>query len=141
MLRDFLPKENILVIDKLDDWQLAVKIGSLPLLEKGNISFSYINNMIKSVDDIGPYMVIDEYFALMHAKPGDGVLKQGISLLIVKEPVDLAGKPVKIFLILAAEDAEKHLNILQQIVELLMNRDNYNILLSANKDQINTLLD
>lgn len=61
------------------------------------ITHTYLENMIRSVEENGPYMVLADYFALMHAKPGLGVNEQSMSLLVVKDAVDMKGKPIHIF--------------------------------------------
>lgn len=66
------------------------------------ITHTYLENMIRSVEENGPYMVLADYFALMHAKPGLGVNEQSMSLLVVKDAVDMKGNQ-SIFLVLAAK--------------------------------------
>lgn len=88
--------------------------------------------MIDSVYQNGPYMVLADYFALMHAKPGIGVCKQSMSLLVTKNEVDLAGKPIKIFLVLAATDSASHLESLQEIMEVFMDEEKYQLILKGN---------
>lgn len=95
--------------------------------------------MIQSVNDYGPYMVIADYFALLHARPGEGVNQQSMSLLVIKEPVDMLGKPVKIFMVLAAEDNQSHLDSLQKIMAIFMEPKNYQIILNGSKEEIITL--
>ena len=131
-LMNYLPKEHIQVKDKISTWQEAVKITSQPLLEEKKITPVYVENMIDSVYQNGPYMVLADYFALMHAKPGIGVCKQSMSLLVTKNEVDLAGKPIKRFLVLAATDSASHLESLQEIMEVFMDEEKYQLILKGN---------
>ncbi|MBO1300414.1 MULTISPECIES: PTS sugar transporter subunit IIA [unclassified Enterococcus] len=135
-----LSKEQIQVIDTVENWETAVEIASQPLLKNKMIAHTYLDNMIKSVEEHGPYMVLTDYFALMHAKPGVGVNEQSMSLLVVKNAVDMKAKAVKIFLILAAKDSDSHLEKLQEIMSIFMDEAKYQTILSGNKEKIIQLL-
>ena len=117
-------------------WQEAVQLASQPLLNEKAIDQQYVANMIHSVEENGPYMVLADYFALMHARPGEGVFHQGMSLLVTKNEIDLAGKPVRIFLVLAAKDNQRHLESLQEIMEVFMDQEKYQLILNGDKEQI-----
>lgn len=129
-------ENNIQVTETCKDWKEAIKLASKPLLKENKISTIYVNNMIESVKQNGPYMVLTNYFALMHARPGVGVNQMGMSLLIVKKPVDLEGKPVKIFLVMAAVDNTSHLSSLQKIMKIFMDDKAYQTILEGNKEKI-----
>lgn len=90
--------KEIQVVDNVANWKEAVQLASKPLLDEHTITQRYVDNMIQSVEENGPYMVIADYFALMHAKPGDGVNCLGMSLLTTNQAFDLKGKPVKLYL-------------------------------------------
>lgn len=135
-LKQLLPENHIKVVESANNWQEAVKLASEPLEREKLITQTYVENMIESVDNHGPYMVLADYFALMHAQPGKGVKKQSMSLLITKEAIDLEGKPVKIFLILAAKDSQSHLKSLQEIMEVFMDEQKYQVILSGDKSKI-----
>lgn len=135
-LSKLLPPEHIQVTASVANWQEAVHIASQPLIEEKLITNQYIENMITSVKENGPYMVLSDYFALMHARPGEGVNQESMSLLVTKEQVDLEGKPVKIFLILAAENSQSHLESLQNVMAIFMDDEKYQTILSGNKEAI-----
>lgn len=139
MIQNMLTKDHIQVVDRMSNWQEAVDLASQPLLDKELITQTYVDNMKKSVVDNGPYMVLTDYFALMHAKAGEGVKTQSMSLLVTKEEVSLEGKPVKIFLVLAAENNESHLESLQSIMSVFMDETKYQTIISGNKEAINKL--
>lgn len=135
-LNKLLPENHIQVAKSAKDWVDAVTIASQPLLNETLITRTYLKNMIESVKKNGPYMVLTDYFALMHAKPGEGVNQQSMSLLVTEEPIDLEGKPVKIFLILAAKDNESHLSSLQDIMNIFMDDNQYKTILHGKKEEL-----
>lgn len=140
MLSELLSKEMMLYTDAVESWQDAIKLASEPLINKKVIESSYVEAMIDSVRKNGPYIVLKDYFALPHAKAGEGVHEVGMALLTLGEPVDLEGNPVKVFLVLAAVDASAHLKALSEISELLMDDRSYAIFLSGDLDKINNLI-
>lgn len=135
-MQNMLTSDHIQVVESMSNWQAAVELASHPLLEQNLITQEYIDNMKQSVVDNGPYMVLTDYFALMHAKAGEGVNQQCMSLLVTKNEVSLEGKPVKIFLVLAAENNQAHLESLQSIMSVFMDETNYQTIMSGNKEAI-----
>ncbi|WP_429940172.1 MULTISPECIES: PTS sugar transporter subunit IIA [unclassified Enterococcus] len=135
-LKSWLPKKHIQVCEKAENWQEAVRQASTPLLEEQLITEKYIKNMIESVKEHGPYMVLNDYFALMHARPGEGVNQQCMSLFVVRQPVDMEGKLVKAFLILAAQDNQSHLESLQDIMTIFMDEEKYQEILTSDQEKL-----
>lgn len=136
MITNYLTKDNMQHVKSVNEWEEAIKLAAKPLLKKKIIETVYIDNMIQSVLDNGPYIVLKDYFALPHAKAGEGVNEVGMSLLTLEDPVDLEGNPVKIFLVLAAVDSSTHLEALSELSELLMDDDVYDIFLSGDNQAI-----
>lgn len=136
MITNYLTKETMKHTEKVDDWKEGIRLAAEPLLKKGVIEPSYIGSMIQSVNDNGPYIVLKDYFALPHAKAGEGVNEVGMSLLTLDEPVDLKNNPVKVFLVLAAVDSSAHLEALSELSELLMDDEVYDVFLSGDNEAI-----
>jgi len=135
-LQELLPENHIKVIDHAENWEQAVEMASEPLIKENLISHVYVENMISNVQENGPYMVLTDYFALMHAKPGEGVNQKSMSLLVTENEIDLEGKPVKVFLILAAEDSQSHLKSLQEVMAIFMDENKYQTILNGQKEDI-----
>ena len=136
MLKDLITKDKINVVKHVENWQKAIELAAQPLIQDHSIEPSYITAMINNVKEHGPYIVLDDYFALPHAKVDVGVNKLGMSLLVVKDEVDLLGRPVNVFLILATVDSTSHLNALATLSEILNDRKNIEIFRSGDKKNI-----
>lgn len=136
MLNEVLTQQRMQRVEKVASWEEAIRLASQPLLEEQVIEERYVAAMIESVEVNGPYIVLQDYFALPHASAGNGVNELGMALLVLDEPVDLKGNPVKIFLVLAAIDSSAHLQALAEISELLINEENYKVFLSGDLDKI-----
>ena len=122
------------------DWKEAIKIASKPLLEDNSIEELYIENMIKSVEKYGPYIVLADRFALPHASSKEGVNKLAMSLLIVEDEVDLLGKPVNIFMVLAAVDNTTHIRALASLSEMMYEEENVKLIINGDKSSILELI-
>ena len=50
-----------------------IQTASAPLLSRGVIQNSYVQEMIHLVDEYGPYILLANSVAVAHAKPGTGI--------------------------------------------------------------------
>lgn len=113
-LSRLLTPEFIRLDGEAKDWRDAVALAAQPLLERGKISREYIADMIRGMEEHGPYVVLCEGFALPHAST-DHVFETGMSLLRLKTPVEFgAGEmdPIGMICVLCPEDSESHLEAL-----------------------------
>ncbi|HBF1233839.1 TPA: transcription antiterminator [Clostridioides difficile] len=140
MLKELINAERVNIIKNVRDWKEAIKIASKPLLEDNSIEELYIENMIKSVEKYGPYIVLADRFALPHASSKEGVNKLAMSLLIVEDEVDLLGKPVNIFMILAAVDNTTHIRALASLSEMMYEEENVKLIINGDKSSILELI-
>ncbi len=135
MLKDVLKKSDILLLEKCPDWESAIQRVALPLLSENCIKESYVEAMIASVKEFGPYIVMGKHLALAHARPEDGVNRLGISVATLAEPVVFGNEendPVKIIFCLAAVDSFSHLNIMKSLIELINDETKIERLTSCN---------
>lgn len=102
-------------------WEDAIRLAADPLLINGNISESYTDAMIESVNKNGPYINIGSNVALAHARPEAGVNNLSMSVLKLDHPIDLVDSNHKIQLIfvLAAINSTSHLKALSELASIL----------------------
>lgn len=113
------------------DWKDAIRQAAEPLLEAGKITTGYIDEIIRGVEDIGPYIVLTKHVALPHARPEAGALESAIGIATLKVPVAFGNKendPVKYIFCLSAKDNESHIQALGELTELLSRQDFYELL-------------
>ena len=123
-LLSILDVSRIQVHEKAASWREVIRIAGKPLLDNGSIRKEYLDTIISQLSYYGPYMFLTNDVILAHAKPEDGVNRLDISLSVFHEPVTFSAlRHAKLVFILAAEDQEKHLKILQDIL-LLVGNDN-----------------
>ena len=122
-------KENDLVLYSQEQpatWEEAIRISCEKLLEKELITEQYVDEIIKSVNTHGPYIVIVPQVAMPHAQPdSESVLGTGISFTKFPEEIQFydeeyeEDKPASLFFTLAAKDSEAHLENIANLIELL----------------------
>ncbi|WP_377890831.1 BglG family transcription antiterminator [Alkalihalobacillus sp. R86527] len=138
MLNDLLHEDTIQFASQSKDWREAIKTASLPLLNKEQISSTYIEAMIKNVEELGPYVVIAPGIAIPHARPEEGVNTVGMSLLRLDETVPFSEKDkhqVKLLIVLAAVDNETHLKALAQLSDLLSEEENLEVIYNSTEKE------
>jgi len=117
--------DMILVGAVAKNWKEAVILAGKLLIEGKRVKESYIDAMIKTTEELGPYSVIAPGVAIPHARPEDGVIKPGFSIVVLKEPVKFnsPNDPVYIVIGFAAVDKKSHIRALQALAELLSNKE------------------
>lgn len=123
LLNELLTESTIQLADRAANWRDAISLAAAPLVENHAIEEKYIDAMIKSVENIGPYIVLAPKVAIPHARPEDGVNAVGMSFLKLNEAVSFEEnnpeKDVQLIFVIAAIDNEMHLKALSQLTELL----------------------
>lgn len=121
-MSDSIRLENICVNQEAKDWEDAIRVTGNLLVECGSITPEYIDNMIRSVHELGPYIVLMPQFALAHAAPCAAVKQTDMSIVTLKEGINFNSDndPVRIVMCLACTDQESHIARLQGVAVKLM---------------------
>src|SRR5882757_10310151 len=99
-----LPAEAISLRVEAQDWQDAVRAAGAALTAAGIAQPSYADEMIRMIEEHGPYVVIAPGLALAHARPGPEVIADGLSIVTLATPVYFGhphNDPVRVILGLA----------------------------------------
>lgn len=134
VLRDLLTAETVALDVEAQTWEEAIRAGGALLVNAGLAEPRYVEAMVRTAREFGPYIVLGPGFALPHARPEDGVLRLGMSMIRLRQPVPFGhpeNDPVSLVVCLGAIDHETHLKALMQLSELLGNRDAVAALQSA----------
>lgn len=119
---NFLKKSHIRIKESAANWEDAISKAGSVLIQEKSIENVYVEKMIQSVKELGPYIVIMPGFALAHAAPCKEVHKSDVALITLKEPVSFGSPndPVSVVLCLGCTDTSSHLEMLSSIAEALM---------------------
>lgn len=134
MLSDVLKQEYIKLNVKCKNWEEAIRSAGQVLLENELITNEYIEEAIKGVKELGPYIVITKGVAMPHATSHAGVKKTGIALITLKEPVEFGNSdndPVYYVFMLATTDMESHIEALSKLSDLLAKPEFFDVMKNA----------
>ena len=114
-------EKNVRLKVHAETWMEAIQIGANVLVENGCAKPSYVNGIISSIQQYGPYIIISKGFAIPHSRPEDGAIKIGFSLVTFDTPIYFEGDkdPVTVMICFSALDSQTHLDILKMIVEFV----------------------
>lgn len=111
----------IKISDEILEWKDAVHQGVDLLVKNGNCTPDFSIEIIKSVEEFGPYFILMPKLALAHAAPGDYIKENGLSLIVFKNKVkfsELEKHEVNLLFTLAAQDGKSHMDLLVKFVTL-----------------------
>lgn len=142
-MESVVKRENIVMLDSVEDWTQAIKTSAQVLVDGGYIEPRYIDAILESTKKNGPYYVLAPEIAMPHASPDSGVIETQISLLVLKEPIKFSeeGFDVRLIFTLAAKDSTSHLSAIQVLAEVFMDEAIIkDIIASESVDDVNRIL-
>ena len=107
-----LPERAVEIGAVVSDWRSAVRLTGLVLERSGAATPAYADEMVRMIEEHGPYVVIAPGLALAHARPGPAVLADGLAIVTLAEPVNFGhphNDPVSVVLGLAIKSSGAHL--------------------------------
>ena len=118
--------DQIAINYQAGSWEDAVDKAGTLMFDTGLIEPTYIEAMKETIRTLGPYCVIAPGIAMPHARPEDGVIKGGFSLLTLETPIEFgneANDPVDIVIGFAAKNKTKHIMALKDIADSFGDQD------------------
>jgi mannitol/fructose-specific phosphotransferase system IIA component (Ntr-type) len=103
-------------------WQEAVRTVGQLLVKAGAAEPRYIEAMIRTVQELGAYIVLAPGMALPHARPEDGARKVGFAAITLSEGVNFGNPdndPVRLVIAFCAPDPTSHLYMLERLARKL----------------------
>lgn len=130
-------KGNIQIVKSVNTWQDSIEIACAPLVKNKSIEPRYIQAIIDSTNELGPYYVLGPKIAMPHASPDSGVNKLSLSMLIVKDGVNYncqGNDPIHLIVILAATDNSSHVKTMGDLAELFMDEGSVQKIIDADNE-------
>lgn len=121
-----LPDDAIHLHATASDWRAAVSLAGACLTRSGSAAPAYADEMIRMIQEHGPYVVIAPGLALAHARPGPAVLDDGLAVVTLSTPVPFGhphNDPVRIVLALAVHSPQRHLRMVAELANLFNDSD------------------
>lgn len=104
------------------DWQSAVRAAGQLLVDTQAARPEYVLAMLRTVEELGPYVVLMPGLALPHARPEDGALEVGFSAITLAEPVAFGNPdndPVWLVVAFCAPNHDAHIQSLAHLARRL----------------------
>jgi len=133
-LTDLLTPDRIGLNIKANNCETAIRIVGQMMVESGVVEERYVDAMVQTAKQLGPYIVIAPGVAMPHALPEDGVLKPCLAFATLNPPVEFgnsANDPVQVILAIGAVDAIQHVEALREFADVLANPENIVRLIAA----------
>jgi mannitol/fructose-specific phosphotransferase system IIA component (Ntr-type) len=133
-LKEILLPDRVAVNVVAADWQEAVKAAGQLLVDTGGVEESYIEGMIRTTKELGPYIVIAPGLAIPHSRPEDGVIEACMAVASLSTPVPFGNEendPVKVLIAFGATDHDEHVQAIGQMTEVLSEPENLEALKAA----------
>ena len=135
-LVELLQEDMIKLQTTASSWEEALKIGIDLLIHSGGVEPCYYDEIIRMIEELGPYIVIAPGLALGHASPKIGVNNTCFSLITLAEPVEFGvpiNDPVDVIFCFAALNKEDHMAALRQMALFCCEPDNLEFIRRAKK--------
>jgi PTS system ascorbate-specific IIA component len=116
-----LTEESVVIGAQAEDWRAAVREAGAALARAGATLPAYAEEMVRMIEEHGPYVVIAPGLALAHARPGPAVLANGLAVVTLATPVNFGhphNDPVSVILGLAVANAEGHLASVAELANI-----------------------
>lgn len=116
-----LPDPAVVLGASASSWRAALRLAGDALVASGAATDAYTEAMTDLVDEHGPYIVISPGLAFAHARPGPAVLRVGLGVVTLREPVAFGhphNDPVSVVLGLAVAEVGTHLESIGEIANL-----------------------
>jgi mannitol/fructose-specific phosphotransferase system IIA component (Ntr-type) len=120
-LNNLLTRDLVSINLHAQDWRDAIRqVGEL-MVQAGKVEHSYIDGMIHTAEQLGPYIVIAPHIAMPHARPEDGVIKPCFALATFSPSINFGNPqndPVQLVFAFAAIDKNQHIQALTEIASI-----------------------
>lgn len=116
-----LSPDAVVIGAEVADWRAAVRVAGAALVASGAALPGYSDEMIRMIEEHGPYVVIAPGLALAHARPGSSVLADGLSIVTLATPIPFGhphNDPVTVVLGLAITSIEGHLESIADLANV-----------------------
>ena len=122
MIEKLLSEENVDINIEVKSWEEAIeRVGNL-LLTNNKIEERYIDSIIDTVNNVGPYIVMSKGVAMPHARPEGGAKETSLSIITLKNPVEFGNEdfdPVTMVIGLSSVDSKSHLELLSDLSNIM----------------------
>ena len=133
-LWDVVSEETIALGFVAEDWRQAVQMGASLLEKAGAVEGSYQTGIIRTIEELGPYMAIMPGVFLSHGENKGNVHRVAVGFVTLPQGVTFGQKdcdPIRLLITLSATDGATHLKAVAQLFTLLRQNGNVERIIDA----------
>lgn len=134
-LTEIVSPETIRLNQVVKNREEAIRLAGEVLAANQVVEERYIDAMVESCNELGPYIVLVPGVALPHARPECGANKVGVSVVTLEEPIAFGNEendPVHTVIAIASDNNENHVGVIASLSTFLMDNTRVDELKSAN---------
>jgi len=125
-LPDLITRDTIKLQAHVSDWKEAVQEAGQLLVDAGAVEPRYVDAMMRTVEELGPYIVIAPGVALPHARPEEGARRISMCFVTLEPPIEFGNAdhdPVRLVVAFSAVDKDSHIQALAGLTRLLQDEE------------------
>ena len=131
MFKELVQADGLVVKEEADDWKEAVRHACAPLVAHGSVPCEYSDEVVKSVEELGPYIFLAPHIAMPHVQL-DGKTDLDVAVLKLNHPVVYDDNhEAQLFVAFSARDGQSHIEMIQELATFLIKEKNVDALLKA----------
>ena len=132
-MKTLLKEENCFIRQNVSDWKEAIHVACEPLIAQNYCTEEYEKAVFESTEQFGPYYVLCENLALIHASSRSGVNDTQMAITVLKEPTRFTpdGWDVRVLVTLVAKDSHSHIKGIQAVSCIFEDQNKVNRILNV----------
>lgn len=126
MLKEILNERLVQTDVDCEDWRACVRACGKLLVAEGKIEPPFIESMIQTVEELGPYMILLPKVAFFHGRPSKDVHEACLSLVTLQHSVyftEFENQEICCAFGFGAVDADSHVTMLTHVAKLLQDTE------------------
>ncbi len=132
LLSDLLTESTVKIVNENLKWQEAIELASFPILNTHKIYPKYVQNMIQSIQEDKPFIMIADGLIIAHSNADENVLECAMSMIVLPERISINDYMyADIIVVLATPNNKVHLKALYKLIEVIESKDNLDKIRSA----------
>ncbi|MGN1276834.1 MAG: PTS sugar transporter subunit IIA [Floccifex sp.] len=133
MISNLLKEKNCFIKESVKDWKEAIHVACESMIDQGYCTQEYEQAIFDSTKQYGPYYVLCENLALIHASNHSGVNETQMAVTVLRNPIKFSqdGYDVRILVTLVAKDKESHMDGIVAVSNIFSDEEKVKSLLNA----------
>ena len=128
ILRELVEANHVLFLDEVESWEDSIRASCRTLVADGTVTEGYAEEIIRSVNTHGPYIVLIPGIAMPHAmRNSPDATRTGLAFMKLAKPVSFdpedPEKDASVFFTLAAVDEAANLENMQKLFQTLSDEE------------------